>query len=200
MLNVALTGNAAAGKSTVARWFADWGATVIDSDVLAIEAQRPGSATLTDLTRQFGNAILLSDGSLDRAALRRIVLADENARATLNAIVHPAVKARRESLVAEARRRGDRILVSDIPLLFEVLNPASFDLIVLVEAPNSIRRKRLVRRGLGKAEADQLMASQLPSEKKRAGSDIVIENRGSLDDLKEAAREAWRQIFSASGW
>jgi dephospho-CoA kinase len=199
MLNVALTGNAAAGKSTVARWFADWGATVIDSDVLAIEAQRPGSDTLTDLTRQFGNAILLSDGSLDRAALRRIVLADESARATLNAIVHPAVKARRESLVAEARRRGDRILVSDIPLLFEVLDPASFDLVVLVEAPNSIRRKRLVRRGLGAAEADQLMASQLPSENKRAGSDIVIENRGSLDDLEKAAREAWRQIFSASG-
>jgi dephospho-CoA kinase len=198
MLNVALTGNAAAGKSTVARWFADWGATVVDSDVLAIEAQRPGSDTLTDLTRQFGNAILLSDGSLDRAALRRIVLADESARATLNAIVHPAVKARRESLVAEARRRGDRILVSDIPLLFEVLDPASFDLVVLVEAPNSIRRKRLVRRGLGAAEADQLMASQLPSEKKRAGSDIVIENRGSLDDLEKAAREAWRQIFSAS--
>jgi dephospho-CoA kinase len=199
MLNVALTGNAAAGKSTVARWFADWGATVIDSDVLAKEAQRPGSDTLTDLTRQFGNAILLSDGSLDRAALRRIVLADESARATLNAIVHPAVKARRESLVAEARRRGDRILVSDIPLLFEVLDPSSFDLVVLVEAPNSIRRKRLVRRGLGAAEADQLMASQLPSENKRAGSDIVIENRGSLDDLEKAAREAWRQIFSASG-
>jgi dephospho-CoA kinase len=199
MLNVALTGNAAAGKSTVARWFADWGATVIDSDVLAIEAQRPGSDTLTDLTRQFGNAILLSDGSLDRAALRRIVLADESARATLNAIVHPAVKARRESLVAEARRRGDRILVSDIPLLFEVLDPASFDLVVLVEAPNSIRRKRLVGRGLSEAEADQLMASQLPSEKKRAGSDIIIENRGSLDDLEKAAREAWRQIFSASG-
>ena len=143
-------------------------------------------------------AFVLADGSLDRTAMRRIMLADSNARATLNAIVHPAVQARREALVAEARSRGDRILVSDIPLLFEVLDPANFDLVVLVEAPNSIRRKRLVERGLGEDEADQLIASQLPSEKKRARADIVIENRGSLDELEEAAREAWKAIFSAS--
>ena len=198
MLNAALTGNVAAGKSTVARLFADWGATIIDSDVLAAEAQQPGSETLAALVRQFGMSIVLADGSLDRTAMRRIMLADSNARATLNAIVHPAIQARREALVAEARSRGDRILVSDIPLLFEVLDPANFDLVVLVEAPNSIRRKRLVERGLGEDEADQLIASQLPSEKKRARADIVIENRGSLDELEEAAREAWKAIFSAS--
>ncbi|MFC1639681.1 dephospho-CoA kinase [Gemmatimonadota bacterium] len=198
MLNVALTGNAAAGKSTVARWFADWGATIIDSDVLVAEVQQPGSETLVALARQFGKTIILSDGSLDRAALRRIVLADGNARATLNAIVHPAVQARRETLVTEARQRGDRILVSDIPLLFEVLDPDSFDLVVLVEAPNAIRRKRLVARGLGEDEAEQLMASQLPPEKKRARADIVIDNRGSLRELEEAAREAWKEIFAAS--
>ena len=198
MLNVALTGNAAAGKSTVARWFAEWGATIIDSDVLASEAQQPGSETLEALKRHFGTTIILPDGSLDRAALRRIVLEDSDARATLNAIVHPKVQARRETLFAEARDRGDRVLVSDIPLLFEVLDPDIFDLVVLVDAPISIRRKRLVERGLDESEADQLMASQLPSEKKRARADIVIDNQGSKEELEAAAREAWRTIFAAS--
>ena len=199
MLNVALTGNAAAGKSTVARWFAEWGATIIDSDVLVAESQQPGSRTLAALICQFGESIAQPDGSLDRAALRRIVLADSAARATLNAIVHPAVQARREELAAEAHRRGDRILVSDIPLLFEVLDPASFDLVVLVDAPSSVRRMRLVQRGLGEDEADQLMATQLPADEKRSRANIVIDNRGSLDELEEAAREAWKEILSAFG-
>ena len=198
MLNVALTGNAAAGKSTVARWFADWGATIIDSDALVAEAQEPGSETLAALTRQFGVSIIQPDGALDRAALRRIVLADSSAMAALNAIVHPAVQTRRNELADEAYRRGDRILVSDIPLLFEVLDPTSFDLVVLVEAPNSVRRKRLLERGLSEREADQLMKSQLPSERKRARSDIVIANRGSLDELENATREAWEVILSAT--
>jgi len=198
MLNVALTGNVAAGKSTVARWFADWGATIIDSDVLVAEAQQPGSDTLAALVRQFGKSIVLPDGSLDRTALRRLVLRDSSARAALNAIVHPVVQTRREELAADARRRGDRILVNDIPLLFEVLDPDNFDLVVLVEAPNSVRRKRLVKRGLSEDEANQLMASQIPSEKKRALADLVIENRGSPDELCEAAREAWKEICSAS--
>jgi dephospho-CoA kinase len=199
MLNVALTGNAAAGKSTVARWFADWGATIIDSDVLVAEAQQPGSETLAAIISRFGMSVILPDGSLDRAALRQMVLGDGAARTALNAIVHPAVHTRREELVAKARRRGDRILVSDIPLLFEVLDPDSFDLVVLVESPNSIRHKRLVNRGLSEDEASQLMASQLPPEQKRARADIIIENRGSLDELKDAAREAWEKICSASG-
>jgi len=199
MLNVALTGNAAAGKSTVARWFAEWGATIIDSDALVAEAQQPGSPTLAALAVQFGPSIILADGSLNRGALRRIVLVDADARAALNAIVHPAVQERRTELVAEATRRGDRILVSDIPLLFEVLDPASFDLVVLVDAPSAARRERLVDRGLGEDEADQLMASQIPSEKKRSRADIIIDNRGSLDDLEKAALEAWKKIHSASG-
>ncbi len=194
MLNVALTGNVASGKSTVAQWFARCGATVIDSDALVVEAQQPGSDTLAALAHQFGESIISPDGTLDRATLRRLVFFDQKARAKLNAIVHPVVKARREALIAEARRRGDQILISDIPLLFEVLDPTSFDMVVLVESPNSIRRKRLLDRGLNREEAEQLMASQIPSEQKRSLADIVIENHGSLRDLEDAAMEAWRVI------
>lgn len=194
MLNVALTGNVASGKSSVAQLFARWGATIIDSDALVAEAQQPGSPTLVAIADQFGESMILPDGSLDRAALRRMVFADSAARTKLNAIVHPAVKVRREALLAEAHSRGDRIVINDIPLLFEILDPSSFDLVVLVESPNSFRRKRLLDRGLTGYEADQLMAAQMPSEHKRALADIVIDNRGTLEELKDAAREAWETI------
>jgi len=199
MLNVALTGNAAAGKSTVARWFAAWGATIIDSDALVSETQQPGSATLAAISARFGESVILPDGSLDRAALRGIVLNDSDARNALNAIVHPAVRIRRAELVAEARKRGDRIVVSDIPLLFEVLVPDSFDLVVLVEAPDAVRRRRLVERGLSTDEANKLMAAQIPSERKRSQADIIIENGGSLEDLKQASQQAWQKIWAAAG-
>jgi dephospho-CoA kinase len=194
MLNVALTGNVASGKSTVARWFVRWGATLIDSDALVAEAQQPGSVTLAAIADQFGASMILPDGSLNRKALRELVFANAGARSALNAIVHPVVQARREALMDEARKKGDRIVVSDIPLLFEVLDPSSFDLVVLVEAPNSLRRKRLLNRGLSNKEAERMMMAQIPSEQKRVHVDIVIDNRGTLRELMEAARAAWDTI------
>jgi dephospho-CoA kinase len=195
VLNVALTGNIASGKSTVAKWFADWGATVIDADQLVLEIQRAGSPTLGAIARRFGADLIGPDGELDRGLLRRRVLADPAALRDLNAIVHPEVRRRRDGLVAEAAARGDRVVVSDIPLLFEVMDPAAFDLVVLVDAPADVRRARLVsQRGLSPDEADRLIASQLPADAKRARSDIVLDNAGSLEDLRRAAEEAWRRI------
>ncbi|UCD23571.1 MAG: dephospho-CoA kinase [Gemmatimonadota bacterium] len=194
MLNVALTGNVAAGKSSVARWFGRWGATIIDSDALVREVQQPGTDTLQAIARRFGSNVLRPDGSLNRAALRGQVLGDDNALTALNEIVHPAVQLRRSALVREAKARGDKILINDIPLLFEVLDPEEFDLVVLVDAPVQTRRKRLLGRGLSAAEAERLIATQLPSSDKRSRSDIIIDNDGSLDDLKRAARIAWDRI------
>lgn len=194
MLNVALTGNAAAGKSTVAGWFREWGATLIDADELVREAERPGSPTLADIARRFGPEVLLPDGSLDRARLRRLILQHPAQRAALNAIVHPAVQARRVELGRQAAARGDAIVIHDIPLLFEVLDPAEFDLVILVDAPDAVRRARLRERGLSDDEVDRLFAAQLPATGKRPRSDIVLDNLGSLDDLKRAARSAWETI------
>jgi dephospho-CoA kinase len=195
MLNVALTGNAGAGKSTVVRWFAKWGATIIDADALVREVQAPGSETLVEISRRFGKEVILPDGSLDRAALRTKVLGDAQALDELNEIVHPPVQQRRAELVSLARDQGRRIVVNDIPLLFEALDPSDFDLVVLVDAPVSVRRERLIRRGLKPEEADRLIASQLPSNRKRGASDIVIDNDGTLDDLERRCRDAWDTIL-----
>lgn len=195
MLNVGLTGNIAAGKSTVAAAFARWGATVIDADELVREVQAPGSPVLAAITERFGTAMLDADGALDRAALRRTVAGDLDALASLNALVHPAVSRRREELHQVAAQRGDLIVVNDIPLLFEVLDPEQFDVVVLIDAPEPVRRGRLTtHRGLPAAEADRLIASQQPSAPKRSRSRFVIDNVGSPDDLQAAAWEVWRQL------
>lgn len=194
MLNVALTGNIAAGKSTVVELFKKWGATVIDADVLAREAQAPGSTVLAAIARRFGSDVIAGDGSLDRVALRAKVMGggDNEALLALNAIVHPAVQQRRVDLQRAARERGDAILINDIPLLFEVLDPAQFDAVVLVDAPPAVRRARLrALRGLSNEEADRMIAAQMSAERKRAQSHHVIENTGSLAELDEHARHVF---------
>jgi dephospho-CoA kinase len=197
MLSVALTGNIGAGKSTVAELFRGWGATVIDADVLVRELQTPGQPLLAEIVRQFGAGVLLHDGSLDRRRLRDKVLSDGNALRLLNRIVHPAVHRRRHALLAEARRRGDRIVVSDIPLLFEAADPAEFDAVVLVDAPEDIRRARLLSsRDLMPEEIDRLMAIQLSSALKRPASDFVIDNDGDREALTHSAQAVWQALLA----
>jgi dephospho-CoA kinase len=198
MLNVGLTGNIGSGKSTVVELFKKWGATVIDADSLARDAQAPGSAVLAAIAGKFGN-VLARDGSLDRAGLRAKVMGDDAALAALNAIVHPAVQARRLELQQQARERGDAIVVNDIPLLFEVLDPAQFDTIVLIDAPVALRRTRLrTLRGLSNEEADRMIAAQMPAERKRPRSTYVIENDGTLAELEKAAKKVFAELRKAA--
>ena len=195
MLNVALTGNIASGKSTVARLFAEWGATVVDADAIVHHLERPGTPVFDAIVARFGPGIVAADGTLDRAALRQRVFAEPAARLELERMVHPAVAAERERLVREAEHRGDRIVVSDIPLLFEAGDPAGFDVVVLVDAPEVVRRERLRRgRELDPESAAAMMAAQLPSEAKRARSHFVIDNSGDLDALRRKTREVWRAL------
>ena len=195
MLNVALTGNIAAGKSTVVGFFRRWGATIVDADELAREAEAPGSEVLAAIARRFGADVLAADGSLDRAALRSKVMADDAALADLNTLVHPTVQRRRADLVREAEQRGDVLVVNDIPLLFEVLDPARFDVVVLVDAPPPLRLTRLrAMRGLSNEDADRMIAAQMPAERKRAKSDLVIENERSLEQLERQARAAFDEL------
>jgi len=207
MLNVALTGNVAAGKSTVAGLLASWGATVIDADQLTREVQAPGSPTLAAIAAEFGPEILTPVGALDRARLRALVLADPERRRALERIVHPAVQRRRAELVAEAARRGARIVVSDIPLLFEALDPAAFDAVILVDAPEPVRLARLRQRsGLPEGEAWSLMAAQLPAAGKRAwrsstgAGPLVIENDADAATLDQRTRAVWESLRARAGF
>jgi dephospho-CoA kinase len=197
VLNVALTGNIAAGKSAVANLFHRWGATVIDADDIVRMVQAPGSEVVRAIQSRFGPAVVRSDGSLDRPALRRRVMGDPEELAALNRIVHPAVHARRAELLAMARARGDRVVVSDIPLLFEAADPGEFDAVVLVDAPEDLRLARLIEhRGLTAEEARRMMEAQLPARGKRARSDFIIDNDSDLVSLERAAAEVWRALLS----
>lgn len=195
MLNVGLTGNIAAGKSTVVELFKKWGATIIDADALAREAQAPGSAVLVAIAKRFGSDVLAPDGTLDRPALRAKVMGDNDALLALNAMVHPAVQQRRLDLQRAAREQGDAIVINDIPLLFEVLDPGQFDTVVLVDAPPAVRRARLrALRGLSNGEADRMIAAQMPAERKRGQSQHVIENAGKLAELEPEARRVFDEL------
>lgn len=192
---VGLTGNIAAGKSAVAQRLAALGAPIIDADQLARSAVERGSPGLHAIAQRFGGAVLQADGSLDRAALRRVVFANPIEREALNAIVHPEVARRRDRAVAEYRASGASIVICDIPLLFEVGLEATVDSIVLVDAPAEVRRARLIRdRGLSAREADAMIAAQLPSDSKRARAHFIIDNAGTLAELEARVDALWAAL------
>jgi dephospho-CoA kinase len=195
LLLIALTGNIASGKSEVARSFADLGATVIDADELSREVVRPGTPALTAIVERWGHNVMQPDGTLDRAKLRDIVFASPEEREALNRIVHPEVRRRRDHLVAEARTRGDPIVVAVIPLLFEAAMQHEFDRVVLVDAPEDVRLQRLRRRsGMTVEEARRMMAAQIDPAVKRPGAHVVIENDSTLAELRRKVDAAWKQL------
>ncbi len=196
-LHLGLTGNIASGKSTVARQLAGLGATIIDADQLARDAVAPGTEGFRAVVELFGDGVVTSTGALDRAHLRARVFADQHARTALNAIVHPAVARLRAALFDAAAARGDHIVISDIPLLFEVGLEHAFDGIILVDAPASTRRQRLVRdRGLTPEEADAMIAAQWDSAPKRKRATWVIDNDGTPEQLTERVANLWHTIRS----
>jgi len=195
MIRIGLTGNIASGKSEIAKMLADRGATVIDADLLAREAVQPETQALKDIVKRWGKDVLKKDGSLDRAALRQIVFADQSELDALNRIVHPGVTRLRDREIALARERGDPIVVCVIPLLFERNIVDEFDAIVLVDAPRPLRLERLVAtRGMEATDAMNMIASQMPAELKRARADYVIENNGSLQDLERDVDALWSSL------
>jgi dephospho-CoA kinase len=194
-LLVGLTGNIASGKSTVAQLFAERGATIIDADVLARNAVDVGTPAYRAIVERWGNGILSPDGALNRDALRQRVFQQADELEALNAIVHPEVARLRENLIAQARKRRDRVVICDIPLLFERRLTDQFDRILLVDAPRPLRLERLVRdRALSETEAMDMIAAQMPAELKRARADVVIDNAGTREQLAARVDDVWAQL------
>lgn len=194
MLLVGLTGNIASGKSSAAELMARKGATLIDADVLARRAVEPGSPALAAIAQRWSSVVDAS-GQLDRAALRRIVFANEAEREALNAIVHPRVEAMRAEAIAAARGRGDHIVVCVIPLLYEKDMAKQFDCVILVDAPRAVRLDRLVReRDLPRNEAEAMLDAQMPADAKRSRADYLIENAGTHAQLDKRVSDVWRAL------
>lgn len=190
MLRVGLTGGIGSGKSTAARRFAELGAVLVDSDVLAREVVAPGTEGLAEIVTAFGEGVLGPDGGLDRPALAAVVFGDPQARARLNAIVHPRVRDRTEELIARAP--GDAVVVQDVPLLVETGSPAAFALVVVVHADGGDRVRRLVEsRGMAEADARARIAAQASDEQRHAAADVVLHNGGSPRELCTAVDALW---------
>jgi dephospho-CoA kinase len=188
---VGLTGGIGAGKSTVARLFVEHGAVVVDSDLLAREVVAPGTEGLAEVVAAFGDAILRPDGSLDRAALGAIVFADPDALKLLEAITHPRIQAESARLIAAAEAAGAPVLIHDIPLLVESGATENFEDIVVVEAPDEVRLTRLEQRGLAREQALERMKSQATNEQRRAAASYVVDNGGSLEELRRQVDRVW---------
>lgn len=190
MLRIGLTGGIGAGKSALSSTFEQCGAIIVDGDVIAREVVQPGTEGLAALVEAFGSDILLADGSLDRPALAAKAFRDDEARKTLNGIVHPLVGNRRSEIIASVPE--DSVVVEDIPLLVESGMAPLFPLVVIVYADVEVRLRRLVyQRGMPEDDARARIAAQASDEQRRAVADIWLDNSGSPEDLIQRAHEVW---------
>jgi len=193
---VGLTGGIGAGKSAVAELLAAHGAVVVDADRLAREAVAKGTDGLREVVAQFGAEILTADGELDRPALARRVFGDDEARARLEKIIHPRVRARSAELIAAAP--PDAVVVNDVPLLVETGIAGAYELVIVVLADEDVRVGRLTAdRGMTADEAHARISKQATDEQRRAVADIVIVNNGSREELAARVDEVWRTRLAA---
>lgn len=193
MLKVGLTGGIGSGKSEVSRRLREHGAVVIDADRIAREVVEPGTPGLAAVVAEFGRDVLLPSGALDREKVGRIVFADPDRLAALNAIVHPLVGERMQELMDAAP--AEAVVVYDVPLLAENGLAGMYDEVVVVDAPEETQLDRLVaRRGMTEEDARARMANQASRADRRAVATHVIDNSGTLADLKTQIDALWASL------
>jgi dephospho-CoA kinase len=193
VLVVGLTGGIGSGKSTVSAMLAEKGALVIDADAITREQQQPGHEVFDAMVERFGPGIVAGDGTLDRPAVAAIVFADEQARKDLEAIVHPAVGAEmlnRMQAVADT----DQVVVYDVPLLVESARKG-YGAVVVVDVDPEVAVERLVElRHMDDGDARARIANQASREERRAVADRIIDNSGTIEDLRRQVDEMWLWI------
>ena len=183
---IALTGGIGTGKSTVSDLFKEKGVTVIDLDQLVRDLQKPGKDVYNRIVEAFGEEILDANGEIDRRKLGSIVFLDPEKRETLNKIVHPKVLSELKDRLFKLEKKGEKLIVVEIPLLYELGLQKLFDAVILVYAPEDLQIKRVMARdSLSKQEAINRINSQIPIEEKRKKAEYVIDNSGSLENTRQ---------------
>jgi dephospho-CoA kinase len=192
-MRVALTGGIASGKSTVAALFGELRVPIVDLDEIAREVVTPGSELLTQVIERFGPGVRSADGSLDRHALREIVFRDASARAALESLLHPAIRAR--AVQREAAARGPYV-ITVIPLLAETRRASDYDRVLLVDCDERAQRERLAQRdGSSAATIEAALGAQATREARRALANDVIVNDGALGTLRPRVHELHAQYL-----
>ncbi len=192
-VRVGLTGGIASGKSTVSAILAELGAVVIDADAIAREVVAKGTPGLEAVVAEFGPGLLTPGGDLDRPAMGALVFGDAGARKRLEAIIHPLVH--RRSAELEAAAEADAVVVHDIPLLAEVGRAGSFDAVIVVDAPREVQVARMVGdRGWTREDAESRIAAQASPEDRLTIATHVVDNTGSLDDLRRRVEDVYAEL------
>jgi dephospho-CoA kinase len=192
-MRVGLTGGIASGKSTVSAMLAELGAVVIDADRLAREVVEPGTVGLERVVEAFGPEILTPDGRLDRPRLGAVVFADRDKLATLERIVHPLV--REASAALEEATADETLVVHDIPLIAESGQADRFDAVIVVDVPEEVQVERMIReRGMSEEDARARIANQAGREQRNAIATYLIENTGTIEDLRRQVAEVFESL------
>lgn len=196
-MKVGLTGGIGSGKSVVSAELTTHGAVVIDADAIAREVVEPGTPGLARVVAEFGEQVLTEDGRLNRPRLGELVFADESKLSRLNAIVHPLVGERSGQLMERALADNAEIVVYDVPLLVENGLGPLYDVVVVVDAPDELRVERVAtNRGMPREQVWARVRSQADRETRLAAADLVVDNSGSLQDLRDRVSDLWTELRS----
>ncbi|MGO4547139.1 dephospho-CoA kinase [Paenibacillus sp. 2TAB23] len=192
-MRIGLTGGIASGKSTIANMLVERGALLVDADQVAREVVLPGQPALEAIASTFGQAVIESDGSLNRKELGAIVFQDKSMLTKLEAITHPAIRASMQATIhTYAEQFPNRLIVADVPLLYETKQEELYDGIMVVYVPAELQKVRLMARNqVTEEEAVRRIALQMDIERKRALADFVIDNSGSLKETKRQLDAFW---------
>jgi dephospho-CoA kinase len=187
ILKVAVTGGAGSGKTSVCKRLKELGVKVISADELAREAVAPGSTAFKKIVHYFGKTVLLSDGTLNRKKLRRMITDDDDARLAMERFIHHEIEKLILKNVVCAEKEGCRMVVIEVPLLFELGMKEKFDWVVVVSTDKELRVKRLMARDqTSRDEAMGLIDVQMPEKEKIDRADYVVRNEGSMEKLVES--------------
>ncbi|MBI2487363.1 MAG: dephospho-CoA kinase [Deltaproteobacteria bacterium] len=194
---IGLTGNIGCGKSVVARMFEELGARVIDADRIARLVVEPGESAWKEIVQTFGEAILNSDGTINRSKLGEIVFNDKEKREALNRITHPRIVERIKEVIEDFRKENVEVVIVEAALIVEKggMKPLINDLIVVTADEETQIRRLIERNALSREEALSRIKSQMPLSEKVKYATYVIDNSGTLDEMRKQVEEVWKRIL-----